>query len=684
MPLIVATDVGGTFTDVLVMDMQTGKRARAKVLSTPEYFGRGVMNGVREALRAYERTDRVQTFLHSTTVGTNSILEGTGPRVALLTTKGFRDVLEIGRARRPVLYDIGWSKPTPLVPRQYRKEVDERIGANGEPLHPMDEREVNTLLDEIADLDVESIAVCYLHSYLNAEHERATARVAESRPSAPPLSLSCDVCPEMGEFERTSTTVINAYLKPTVGRYVERLLEDLDSIAHGAELHSLIMQSSGGVVPLASAKAFPVRTIESGPAAGVRGAEVFGSIVAEPNLIAFDMGGTTAKACLVENGAAFCATEYQVGSGMNASSRLRGGGGYVVRVPSLDVAEVGFGGGTIAHVDELGVLHLGPRSAGADPGPACYGRGGREPTITDAHVVLGRIPDVARSLDSFDPARARDAIAALAARIGDDNPATTARTIVDLANLQMVAAIRAVTTERGRDPAQYALVAFGGAGPLHAAELAELLGIAKVIVPPRAGLFSAAGLLAAPVHRDVITVVNAPLTSDVLTRVHELRARLERDSGGGDIDRYREGTIACTWELSVHIAGQHHAIAIPFAADATVDGVRQAFLDLYAREFGYLPPAPEIEVAELRGRWELRWSPDMLRRIMLGDAPVARPRAGDRAPSAGHGLRRMQRHELGDGSERGPLVIADDECTIFVPAGWSARVGEGGGLWLTR
>jgi N-methylhydantoinase A len=684
--LIAATDVGGTFTDVLAMHPETGRVLDAKVRSTPPNFGDGIRAGVRQAIERF-RSDRprLPLFFHATTVGTNSILEHTGPRVALIVTKGFRDVLEIGRGRRPELYNIGWSKPIPLVPRDLRLETPERMGASGAPVVALDEDDLRQQIELAVARGAEALAITFLHSYANDSHERAAGRVARACAPTLALSLSADVCPERGEFERISTTVLNSYLKPTVSHYLNDLTIGLEQdFPHDSARQSFIMQSNGGVVPMQIAKDYPSRTIESGPAAGVRGAQVLGGLLGERNLIAFDMGGTTAKASLIENGAIFEAHEFQVGHGMNSATRLREGDGYIVRVPCLDVAEVGLGGGTIVHADELGVMHLGPRSAGANPGPVCYGFGGTQPTVTDAHVVLGEMRQIAGGTMALRPDLALQAFTRLSQQLRQSNVEHAARMVLEISDQQMTGAIRAVTTERGRDPADFVLFAYGGAGPLHAALLAERLGVRRVVVPPYAGVFSAAGLLAAPLRSDVIRVVGQALSESSLARARQIAAGHDLSAEGKRLAALRPGDIEVQWSLVLRFEGQTHMIAIPFASDATAAEIEQQFRQLYQAEFSYLPPARAIEVSEIRGKVEVNWPQQTLSRIMFRDEKQRAPI--DEAvylPLLDRKITFVNRARLAaGGSMQGPFIVEDLDSTTVVPPGWRAELGAGGTLWL--
>ena len=496
----VGVDVGGTFTDV-VLHRADGSVAVRKLLSTPPSYDRAVI----EAVSALAGDAEVSEVVHGTTVATNAVLERRGSRTALVTTAGFRDVLELRRLRIPHMYDLFWRKPPPLVERRLRFEVNERVTVDGTVLRPLDEAECRGVAARLRDLGVESVAVCFLHSYLYPAHEqRLGAILAEELPDAS-ISLSSEILREQREYERSATTVVNAYVRPLMGSYVDRIRTGLDGIGLDGPLQ--IMQSSGGVMTSDDAKARPVFALESGPAAGVVAARGMAEQLGLRNVIAFDMGGTTAKASLIEDGAIARGREYEVGGSMSAGSRLIRGAGELLRIPTIDIAEVGAGGGSIAWLDPAGGLQVGPRSAGADPGPACYGRGGVEPTVTDANVLLGfmRAGTVADGQISISVEAAEAAVARVAGPLGL-SVLEAASGIHRIANARMTRALRSVSSEKGRDPREFALVAYGGSGPMHAAGLADDLGVTTVLVPEVAGLFSAVGLLfARPEFHEVRT-----------------------------------------------------------------------------------------------------------------------------------------------------------------------------------
>ena len=654
---LVAVDVGGTFTDAIYVD-DSGAVRVAKVPTTPRRPELG-------ALDAISRLSPRPPFevVHATTIATNAILGQVGlelPRVALVTTRGFRDVIEIGRQNRPRLYDLRFSKPRPLVPRELRYEVDERTLADGTVLRPVDEGELEAAAGDMERRGVESVAICFLHSYRNPANELRAKEVLSRRFRY--VSASSEVAPEPREYERASTTVINAALQPIVSRYVASLWDALR--ARGASsLH--MMSSAGGLVDVAEAEARPVQLIESGPAAGAVAAAELAKMLGVEMAVGFDMGGTTAKASSIVRGEVEVTTEYEVG-GEAHHGRVVKGSGYPVRFPFVDLAEVSAGGGTIIWRDEAGALRVGPLSAGADPGPASYGRGGDRPTITDANLALGRIGDsLAGGLVRLDRELALRALS----RLGD--PFEVASEALRLAVLEMARAVRLVTVERGLDPSSMTLVAFGGAGPQLAAELAEEMGASRVVVPPDPGLFSAMGLLMA----DMRFEARESYPRDVAESIARLESRLAARLGRVDyfvrlLDARYEGQ---GWELTVE--------APP---DPTPEAVREAFERAHEAAYGFRLDRP-VEVVAVR---------------VFAVVRRARP-ALPEAPEAGEPRLRGHRRALISGSwdevpvyDRaslprgfkvdGPAIVEEYSSTTVVPRGWRLEVGPRGVLELRR
>jgi N-methylhydantoinase A len=511
--LRIGIDIGGTFTDAALVDGETGAVRVVKVLTTPEDPAKGFMTALERGLAECAAGGRdVAAVVHATTVATNAIIEGKTARVGMLVTRGFRDILEIGRQIRSRLYDVHLQKPAPLVPRRFSLEVGERLDHEGRVLTPLDLDEVRRAARRLRAEGVEAVVVCLLHSYLNPAHERAVAAVLREEVPDAFLSVSSDVCPEFREYLRASTAAVNAAVMPIVSRYVDALESRLHAL--GAVAPFYVMQSNGGVMTSASAKARPVYAkarpvymVESGPAAGVIAAGAIAAPYGHRNVMSFDMGGTTAKVGLIQDGRLRLSTEIEVGAQSVTPLGEGRGGGYPIRTPVIDLVEVGAGGGSEAWIDAGGALRVGPRSAGARPGPVCYGRGGTTPTITDANLVLGRL-NPAFFLGgemTLDAEAARRAIADRVATPLSLDALAAAAGIVEIANAHMIGAMRLVSVQRGYDPRDFVLVAFGGAGPLHANALARELGIPTVLVPPTPGIASAVGMLMTDLRHEFVT-----------------------------------------------------------------------------------------------------------------------------------------------------------------------------------
>lgn len=602
----IGADVGGTFTDVVVLDGR-GNPYTQKVPSTPPHFEKAVIQAIGAWLGSTGISGaRVREVAHGTTVATNAVLEGRGARTALVTTKGFRDVLELRRIRVPVLYDWFFQKPGELVERYLRFEVDERVLANGEVQSGLRESELWDLKKKLEREAVQSVAVCFLHAYAYPEHERMVGRFLRKHLPHLTVSLSSEILPERKEYERTATTAVNAYVRPVMRGYLNALRRNLRRMEIEAPL--LIMQSAGGLTPEEDAASRPVFILESGPAAGVLAAATTASRMGLANVITFDMGGTTAKASMIEEGRLGYHSEYEVGASLSTGSRLMGGSGELIRAPSLDIAEVGAGGGSIACLDRAGGLHVGPRSAGAVPGPACYRRGGKEPTVTDANVVLGyvRPGPLANGEVHVDPEAARRAIQDRIAGPLGIGLLEAAEGIHRIANTRIMKALREVSTERGRDPREFVLMAFGGSGPVHAAGLAEELSVQRVMVPALPGLFSALGLLYSDVERHGVRSCLLSIESLRPREIEELRETLEKDM----LAWFRQGDysaeriqLACS--VDMRFRGQTSEIRIPLPAKPLtpqhVDTLRQTFEDEHERLYGHRSAAGHtVEVLAVR------------------------------------------------------------------------------------
>lgn len=679
----IGADVGGTFTD-LVLARPDGRLFVAKVTTTPDDPGRGITAGL-SALLAEAGVDpaSVAEIVHGTTVASNTILQKTGARTGLLTTRGFRDVLEIGRIRTPVMFDLSWRKPEPLVPRRWRLEVPERIAADGSVVTPLDEAAVRAAARFFCREGVEAVAICFIHAYANPTHERRAAALL--REEAPELlvTASCEVLPEIGEYERTSTAAVNAYVLPAMRGYLSRLTDRLAGIGLRAPIR--VMASNAGLIGLASARERPVFAVGSGPAGGVAGAAELCRTIGVEDLVAFDMGGTTAKASVIERGMPALVSEYEFRDGISSPSRFIKGAGYMLKVPAVDIAEVGSGGGSIARVDSGGLLLVGPESAGGDPGPACYGRGTVEPTLTDANMVLGHLNPRALAGGTLpvDPDLARRAVARLASRLGLSLEAT-AFGIRRLANASMARAIRAVTVERGKDPRDLALLAFGGGGPLHAVDVARLLGIRRVLVPPAAGVFSAVGMLAAEAAHEAVEPILSPLEA-AGPLIAAARRRLEQVGRAALAEEGFEGrAVELRFTAELRYLGQSATLAVPIG-DGSWDlaALRCAFDRAYRATFGYAIEEDVVELVNLRlsaiGRGTGRLTFAQLRldpRALAGERGE-RPVLFD--PESGFvPTRILPRAAILDGPVAGPAILESYDTTIVLPPGSVACAAPGG------
>ncbi|MCP2339638.1 hydantoinase/oxoprolinase family protein [Actinomadura rupiterrae] len=691
MGVTLATDVGGTFTDV-VLTGPDGRVTVAKTLTTPDDPAEGLLRGVRTALAdAGAEPGEVTRFVHATTLATNVILERTGVPVAFVTTGGFRSMLALGRQARVEedRYDRFYAQPEPPVPLTHTFTVPERIDASGAVLTPLDEDAAEAVADQIAALGVSAVAICLLHSYLNPAHERRLAEIVSARlPDGTPVVASCDVWPELGEYERATTTLMSAYVGPVMAAYLRRLEGRLRDLGITAPVR--VMESSGGVLPAALAADRAVYTIESGPAAGVVAAARLGARRGLADLVCFDMGGTTAKAGLVRGGRPGITHEFQVG-GKGSYGGRRPGTGVPIKAPAIDLAEVGSGGGSIAWAD-AGTLRVGPRSAGADPGPACYGRGGTLPTVTDADLVLGYLAADGFGAFTLDESLARAAIEEHVARPLGVDVTSAAAAIHDIAGAQMGAAVHVVTVRRGIDPRAFTLVALGGAAPTHVVGLAERFGIGRVLVPPHAGVGSAAGLLHADLAIERARTFLAPvarLTScsasrDAFGELADLLASLER---GARADLSASGEAVVVRSVGVRFIGQAHAFTVDLpAGPVTPETVQRAAEEFYKRYH-------ESYGIDLRDPVELTTA--RVRVTLPGDAPpsprmdpVPSPCATRRIWLSGDWqdvpVRARTSHAPGETFD-GPCVITEPQCSLLVPSGWHGTVdGEGAILLEAR
>ncbi|HET9650701.1 MAG TPA: hydantoinase/oxoprolinase family protein [Usitatibacter sp.] len=649
--LRVAVDTGGTFTDCVWLER--GELRIKKVFSTAADPSQAIVNGVRELASG------ALTLLHGTTVGTNALLQRKGARVVLVTTGGFEDAIEIGRQNRPKLYDFFFERVAPLVAAGDRIGVNERMGPFGEVVDELKAEEVARVAREVAQRKPEAVAVCLLFSYANPAHEQALE--GSLRELGAPLSLSHKILPEFREYERTSTVVVNAYLQPVMGRYLERLEKALT-----AARRIFVMQSSGGITALEHAAREPVRTVLSGPAGGVVGASAMARRSGIERIISFDMGGTSTDVALVD--------------GTPAASNEADVAGLPVRVPMLDIHTIGAGGGSIARFDAAGALRVGPESAGAEPGPICYGKG-TEPTVTDANLLLGRIPPDRFLGGEFtlDVERARRVLKEWLARQSVKMSLDEfAAGVVRVVNANMEKALRVVSIERGYDPREFTLVPFGGAGGLHACELAEALSIPRVLLPAMPGALSAYGILISDVVKDHSRTLLWEMNAQRRGEIEKIYRELEEQARAEFAHEAWKGTPRMQRSLDLRYRGQGFELNVPWGAQALAE-----FHALHERRYGYKRPQSAVELVTLRLRATLA-SPRMPHRVRQEKSAA---RAESRPVWDGKKLasaKILAREAVKTGPQRGPAVITEYSATAWVPPGWSYRADRAGNLIFER
>jgi N-methylhydantoinase A len=673
----IGVDIGGTFTDVVLLGSDGMFRTK-KVLSTPDDYARGVVRGILELLHDTGAAPAsVTKVVHATTVASNAVLEGKGPRCCLLTTAGFRDVLEMRRLRIPVMYQLQYDKPRPLVPRRLRYETPERTGPRGEEWAELDEQAVRAAAERARAEGVGAVAISFLHAYANPAHERRAAEIVrEVVGDDVYITCSSEILAEIREYERTSTAVVNAYVGPVVRRYIRSLESSLAEAGISAPLQ--IMQSGGGVMSAEAAIRKPAHLVESGPAAGVVACAFLARATGIANLISLDMGGTTAKAAILEDGRPVKTSEYEVGAGINLSSRLIKGGGYAIRLPFIDLSEIGAGGGSLVSVDELGMVRVGPESAGADPGPACYGRGGSKPTLTDALVGLGHLnPEQlaggAVAIDADAAARALEE--SVAAPLGKGST-EAAYGVFQLAVATMTRAVKAVSTYRGRDPREFVLCGFGGNGPVVAVAIARSLQMRRVLVPPAPGVFSAAGLLLSEIEHEFVRTVSArggSVSPEVLEAGYrELEAEAERALVAEGVPLE---AIVISRFADIRYAGQAYELTLPVAVGPPdLSRIAVDFNAEHHRTYGHASADAPIDIVNLK--LTARASGD-------GVAAPGDPLAGLGAESTAERTRRayfgpaygsltvpvISRAALLDAPREGPLIVEEYDATCVVPPG---------------
>jgi N-methylhydantoinase A len=694
----VGVDIGGTFTDIVFLG-EGGRVHTHKVSSSVEDYALAIAQGISAVFaQAGISASQVTEVLHGTTVASNAILESKGARTGLITTRGFRDILEIRNLRMPRLYDLTWEKPPPLVERYLRLEVDERVNTLGKVLHDLDLEQVRNVVRQLVDDGVEVIAVCLLNAFANPVHERAIQAVIASEAPQLEVCISYEVLPEIKEYERTSTTVINAYIKPIVAKYLASLTRELEAARVEAPL--LLMQSNGGLTTADDAARLPCNIVESGPAGGVVGAQALARILDLKDIITFDMGGTTAKASLVEGAQVTRSPEYSVGGGIMIGSRLLTGAGYKLKVPAIDLAEVGAGGGSIVWLDPAGSLQIGPSSAGASPGPLCYDQGGEEPTVTDANVILGYInpAHLVGGAVQLNAQRARDIFATKVAQPLGLDLAHAAYGAHQIAASNMIRAIRAVSSERGRDPRSYTMFAFGGNGPLFACGMARSLGIQRIVVPPSAGLFSSFGLLYADVEhhysRTVRHVLNDAAPQDIAQQWQALHDQAHRQLA---IDGFPQARMAFVRRANLHYKGQIFELTVP-GPTGTIDraaltGLAEAFGAEHERTYGHRAgPEEPVELVSIvvvgQGLPERARVPD---RLEFAPTSSGQPsgEGGSRSRPAYFGpdlgwldTPVLERSELSQ-AHCGPCIVEEYDTTCVVPPEASAVLDHYGNIRIT-
>jgi len=685
----IGVDIGGTFTDLVVLS-ENGQLITGKVLTTPDNPALGFRTGL-EGLLKEQHIDPVHitNIVHGTTLVTNAIIERKGARTALLTTEGFRDILEMGREKRFDLYDLFIDLPPPLVSRYFRREVEERVGDDGTVVVPLNEAQAAKLIEELRREGVQSLAICYLHAFRNKKHEQRTRSIAEAA-GMQFVSISSEVAPEIREYERASTTVANAYVQPVTKKYLAGLREELAALGFRKDL--FVMLSSGGIATSEEAERFPIRLLESGPAAGAVAASFYGALTQSEPILSFDMGGTTAKLCLIEHGKPLVAPEFEAGR----VYRFKKGSGLPIRVPAVEMIEIGAGGGSVAHVDSLGLLKVGPESAGANPGPACYDLGGASPTVTDADLILGYLDADYFLGGKMKLAREKaiKAVSALGVPLGMDL-LHAAWGIYRVVNASMANAAQIYAAEKGRDLRRYTMVAFGGASPAHACAVADELGSIKVIVPFAAGVSSAFGLLVTRPSIERVRAYMGKLENLDWDEIRKIYEEMEEE-GRGLLRRMsiKDADIQVTREAEMRYTGQRHQISVEIPAGAIeakdLAGVVAAFKREYENLYQEIHAQYPIEA--------LNWKASVAgpaRQVQLSpqisaDADMSKAFKGTRqacfSPAAGYvECPIFDRYRLAPGSTlAGPAVIEEKECTTVVRPGWDAVIDRHLNIILTK
>lgn len=689
----IGVDIGGTFTDVVALTSD-GQMLTHKISSTPDDYGRAVAEGI-AALVALNDLDmtKASDIVHATTVATNAVLENRGARTALVTTQGFRDVLEFRRVRFPELYNLAYRKPKPLVPRRLRLEVFERLAADGTVRTPLDEASVAAVAEQLIETEVEAVAICLLHSYQNPEHERRVEEILRSLlPKDVFISCSYNILPEIREYERTSTTVVNAFLGPVMRNYLDQLQSRLSDIGLTKPLY--VMQSGGGQMSVSAAAEKPAYLVESGPAAGVVAAAHVAKKLGLDQIITLDIGGTTAKTSIVENGEPVKTGEFEVGAGINLSSNLVKGAGYAIKLPFIDVSEIGSGGGSKVWFDNGGLLKVGPESAGSVPGPVCYGQGGTQVTLTDAVLALGYLnPEhlVGGAL-KLDLEAASAALEAQVCGILKQTLHETAFGIFTVAVTNMVRAVKSVTTYRGRDPRDFTLVAFGGNGPGVAVAIADELGVRRVLVPPNPGVLSAHGLLVAENTHDSVRSMQGLLGKIADATIQDGFRRLA-DNATADLIAQGFGgdRIKTLHQADLRYAGQAFELTVSGdheggLADTSV--LANRFHNEHERTYGHKSPDQPVEIVNIRVVARVSSREDDTGATCSPTATTTSfgARAAYFGPKLGLAQTKIatDRYSLGEKGIQGPVIVEEYDATTVVPPGWNVALDDGGNLVLSK
>lgn len=682
----IGVDIGGTFTDITLL-LDDGTIFSHKLPSTPDDYSKGITIGVREILSANNiSADEIEGLTHATTVATNTILEYKGAHTGLVTTEGFRDVLEMRRLRIPVIYDLRYQKPKPLVPRRLRYELAERMDPSGNIIRNFSEEDVEALAKQLKEDGVESVAICFLHAYANSEPEKRVAEILTRILGTDVyISRSSEVLPEIREYERTSTTVVNCYIGPIIAQYLKSLSDRLREI--GLECPIRIMHSAGGVMSINSAIHKPAHLVESGPAAGVIASAHVAKSVSYDKVISFDMGGTTAKAALIENGQPAKTGEYEVGAGINLSSKLVKGGGYPIKLPFIDVSEIGAGGGSIIAIDQKGRVSVGPESAGAMPGPVAYRQGGKEPTFTDALLTLGFInPDFLVGGEfELDADLAREALRTKIAVPLGKTLQDAAHGVLTLAVATMTRAIKAVSTYQGRDPREFTLVAFGGNGPVVAAEIARVLQIKNILIPPAAGVLSAAGLLFSDVEHEFVRTIfgsgkklDAKILADIFSELEADAFQWIKDEG------YAVKDVRFRANADLRYSGQAYELTIPTDhKHPDIDKLFSGFNKEHEKTYGHKSDTDPIDIINLKlvATIDINNSRKGSRLRVKGGYATSGERSVYFGEEFGeHTVPVLSRNELTINSRKGPFIIEEYDSTCVVPPYCRASLDPAGNI----